>query len=471
MHKATVHHKKHIKKAIKISWWFSLGGVLGFFLFTSFLYILYQQTHIGKVYEGVTIDGVDFGGKTEKDVRSYFAKKNTRNVAITLTAPSFIATISAKQLNFGYNQDLLATQAINTGRSEDLLSNIALMMQGYVAGIDLPASYRYSDAALQTILAPLNKQFDEEPVDALFTFENGRVIAFRPSETGKHFDRPAFNQTLLTKLETAVRNNTTKIITIPLPIAPLKPAVTTESVNKLGIKELIGTGTSLFNHSIPNRIYNVNLAASRLNGVLIAPNETFSFTQTLGDVSAFTGYKQAYVIENGKTVLGDGGGVCQVSTTLFRAALSAGLPIIERHQHAYRVGYYEEDSPPGIDAAIYSPNIDLKFKNDTGHTILIQSLADLDQNRLTFFLYGTSDARVATINQPVILSESSAPDTLYQDDPTLPKGELKQVDFAAGGANVYFTRTVTRNGETLIADKFVSNYRPWQAIFLRGTGQ
>ena len=237
----------------------------------------------------------------------------------------------------------------------------------------------------------------------------------------------------------------------------------------MGIKELIGVGTSLFQHSIESRIYNVNLAASRINGILVAPGEVFSFAKAVGDVSSLTGYKQAYIIENGKTVLGDGGGVCQVSTTLFRAALNSGLPIAERHPHAYRVQYYEQDSPPGIDATVYVPSIDLKFKNDTEHHILIQSIVDLNELRLTFMIYGTNDGRISEIGTPVITSQSPAPEPKYQDDPTLPKGVVKQVDFAAAGANVYFTRTVTKDGEVIISDKFSSNYRPWQAVYLRGT--
>jgi vancomycin resistance protein YoaR len=207
-----------------------------------------------------------------------------------------------------------------------------------------------------------------------------------------------------------------------------------------------------------------------LNGIIIKPGEVFSFDQAVGDISSLSGYKQAYVIENGKTVLGDGGGVCQVSTTLFRAALNAGLPIVERHQHAYRVGYYEEDSGPGIDAAIYSPTVDLKFKNDTGHALLIQTYLDFNAQRLTFALFGTKDAnRQVAITTPVVLSQTPAPPPLYQDDPTLPKGQIKQVDFSADGADVYFTRTVTENGKVSIYDKFASEYKPWQAVYLRGT--
>src|SRR5581483_10285430 len=105
-------------------------------------------------------------------------------------------------------------------------------------------------------------------------------------------------------------------------------------------------------------------------------------------------------------VLGDGGGICQVSTTLFRAILSAGLPIVERHAHAYGVHYYEEDSEPGIDATVYTPTVDLKFKNDTGHYLLIQSTVDLEQLRLTYNIYGTKDDRQVTLTTPVIRSQT-----------------------------------------------------------------
>jgi vancomycin resistance protein YoaR len=111
----------------------------------------------------------------------------------------------------------------------------------------------------------------------------------------------------------------------------------------------------------------------------------------------------------------------------------------------------------------------LNFKNDTGNYILIQSQVDLDNLSLTFNLYGTKDGRQVTQTVPVVTNEVAPPPDLYQDDPTLPKGEIKQTDFAAWGANVSFARTVVQNGKQIIFDKFISNYQPWQAVYLRGT--
>jgi len=464
--------KKIVARLAKMSLWFTLGALVGFFFFASFLYIAYKKTHTNVIYEGVMVNGVNFGGQTQDELRAYYAEKNkhVRNTSFILKGENnIIATISARQIDFGYDENLLAQQAMSLGRSDNLFSNMSIMLQAYVAGIELSPAYHYKEDKLDKLIAPIQKQIDVKPVDALFTFTGGKVTAFKLSNDGKAVDTVTLKKHIINTLLSTLLSNMEQTITMDIPVIVTKPGITTEKVNNLGIKELIGHGTSLFQHSIENRIFNIRLAASRVNGALIAPGETFSFTKTIGDITALTGYKQAYVIQNGKTVLGDGGGVCQVSTTLFRAALNAGLPIVERHPHAYRVGYYEEDSAPGVDAATYYPDVDLKFKNDTGHSILIQTIFDPNELRLTFDLYGTSDGRETIINQPVILSESPAPDALYQDDPTLPKGELKQVDFAAGGANVYFTRTVKKDGKVIISDKFVSNYRPWQAIYLRGT--
>jgi len=133
------------------------------------------------------------------------------------------------------------------------------------------------------------------------------------------------------------------------------------------------------------------------------------------------------------------------------------------------VGYYEQNSPPGFDATVFSPTEDLKFKNDTANYILIQSSADEDNLSLTFTLYGKKDNRQITISKPIVTSLASPPPPTYQDDPNLPKGETKQVEFEAIGANVTFSRKVEKNGKTIINDIFSSKYSPWQAIYLRGT--
>ena len=261
-----------------------------------------------------------------------------------------------------------------------------------------------------------------------------------------------------------------KNISIQMPVVRVTPEITTEAVNNMGISKLIGYGSSQFRGSIASRVYNINLASSNLNGVLIESGKIFSLNETLGDVSTLTGYKQAYIIKEGKTILGDGGGVCQVSTTLFRAALDAGLPIFERMAHAYRVGYYEQGTSPGLDATVYSPTTDFKFKNDTPGYILIQTLFDSKNAKLVFEFYGTDDGRIATTTKPVVTNVVPPPEDLYTDDPNLPIGTIKQIERKSWGAKVWFDYTVERNGEVVYEKRFYSNYQPWQAVYIRGTG-
>ncbi len=312
---------------------------------------------------------------------------------------------------------------------------------------------------LDQFFIPIAKSIDRQVQEPLFNFDGKRVTQFQPPTSGQKLDLTQSKSLLIQ----ALAATDFKPITLPVDITEPKNKLT----NELGIKELIGQGISNFAHSIPNRIYNLSLAASRINGVLIPPGETFSFVRTVGDISAASGYKQAYIIKEGRTILDDGGGVCQVSTTLFRAALNAGVPIPDRTAHAYRVQYYEQGFPPGLDATVFSPSVDFKFRNDTPANILIQS--HVEGLSLYVYLYGTSDSRQSKISKPVILSQTPPLPEIRQDDPTLPKGTVKQVDFPAWGANVVFTRTVTRGGQTLINETYRSNYRPWQAVFLIGT--
>lgn len=468
--------EKPIKKSIlktlfKSFFWFFVGVTLGLFVFISFVFIFFKSNYENKVYPGMMIDGVSFEGKTQEEVKAYFADKN-RGIAdlhFVFSYQDLAATVSAKQLSYGYDETLLAQQIFGIGRSQDTVSNLTLIFDAYLRGVNLPASYHYSEKELLAVLEPLKSKVAVEPENALFEFENGKVRAFRLSKDGQKLDIEKLKENLSNIHAKVFSSEIKPTLAIPLSVEVVKPEVTTEKVNDRGIKELIGSGTSYFRGAVESRTYNVNLAASRVNGALVDPGEIFSFNKALGDVSSLTGYKQAYIIQNGRTVLGDGGGVCQVSTTLFRAILNAGLPVIERNAHAFRVRYYEQDAPPGFDATIFTPDVDLRFKNDTKNSILIQSEVDLNEMRITYYLYGTKDGREVTVSKPVITSQTPPPEPLYQDDPQLPIGTVKQVDWAAWGANVEFSREVKKDNKVIISEKFISNFRPWQAVYLRGT--
>lgn len=189
----------------------------------------------------------------------------------------------------------------------------------------------------------------------------------------------------------------------------------------------------------------------------------------LGDISLDNGFAEALIIYGGRTIKGVGGGVCQVSTTLFRAVFNAGFPIVERNPHAYRVSYYEQTASGGIDprlagldATVYFPLVDFKFKNDSPYWILMETY--MGNGSLTWKFYSTSDGRSVTWETTGPTNVVPAPEPLFEVNPELGKNQIKQVDWAANGADVTVTRTVWRDGSVLFQDSITTNFQPWRAI-------
>jgi len=324
--------------------------------------------------------------------------------------------------------------------------------------------------SLREFVEEIAKTIDTATIDATLKFDGNRVTEFTPAVDGRKVDTNKTVDLILSKV--SIENpSQEKSIVIALPVSIATAKIASEEINALGIKELVGRGVSYFAGSIPNRVHNLTLGSKRITGTLVKPGEVFSFNKTVGEVSGATGYKQAYVISKGRTILDDGGGICQVSTTVFRAALEAGLPILTRTAHAYRVAYYEQRGfKPGLDATVWSPAVDLQFKNDTDHHLLVQAIVNPVNSSLQIDVYGTRDGRRVAMTEPVVSNLKPPLPDKYEDDPTLPKGTVKQVDFSASGATAVFTRKVYKGDRLIIDDTFKSNFRPWQAIFLVGTG-
>ena len=255
--------------------------------------------------------------------------------------------------------------------------------------------------------------------------------------------------------------------TVPLPLLPVRPDLASEDGPSLGIVELIGEGETRFAGSSSSRVQNIIVGARQFDGVLVAPGEEFSFNHYLGEVTAEQGYEESIIIWGNTTRADVGGGLCQVSSTAFRAAFWAGLPVTERWPHAFRVSYYEP--PLGMDATIYSPQVDLKWVNDTGHHVLIETAVDEANQTLTFRYYGTNPGRTVELDGPYESNPVDHGPAIYRDDPTLPKGETRQIEWAKDGLDVTVTRIVKENGVETRRDTFFSRYRPWQAVFLVGT--
>lgn len=222
--------------------------------------------------------------------------------------------------------------------------------------------------------------------------KNGNIVIDGKGEDGKSVPR----NRLMDSIALAANNG---IEQIQVPIVTEKaPVNISDDLKDLGIKDLIGTGHTSFYGSHPNRIHNIGVGIAKYNGLIVKPGETFSFNKILGPVDGSTGYLQEKVIKKNKVEMEFGGGICQVSSTAYRAALFAGLPIVERNPHSWLVSYYGQTLGPGLDATIYPGVSDVKFINDTPGNILIQSYAE--NYHAYFKFYGTSDGRTTKMDGP-----------------------------------------------------------------------
>lgn len=301
--------------------------------------------------------------------------------------------------------------------------------------------------------AELSKWLDRpaDPVN-IYTDKDGKVVIEGKGSNGLEIRR---NQ-LKKAIELAIKYKVKEVLITVLETEP--PLTISKDLGEKGVKERLSVGHTSYYGSPANRVHNIKTGASKFNGKLIAPDEVFSFNKTLGVVDGTTGYRKELVIKPEGTLPEFGGGICQVSTTTYRAALFAGLPIVERNQHTYAVSYYSQILGHGLDATIYLGGPDLRFKNDTGNYLLIQTYTENDYE-LYIVIYGTSDGRSVEMEGPYISNHRSPGPTIYIDTTELPPGETKQVEKAHGGFDALWYRYISFPNKEKITEEIFTNYK------------
>lgn len=315
-----------------------------------------------------------------------------------------------------------------------------------------------NETKVTEFLEKIAQNIDVEAKEAKFKITGGKVSEFQESSPGKKLNREQSLAILRNKIIKEKQKE------IPLVIETIEAKSDVGNINDLGISKLIGVGKSNFKGSPANRRHNIKVGSDTLNGLLIKPDEEFSLVGALGEIEASTGYLPELVIKGNKTTPEYGGGLCQIGTTMFRVVLNTGLPITERKNHSYRVVYYE---PAGMDATIYNPKPDLRFINDTGHYILIQTKIESDD--LIFEMWGTPDNRQIEVENPPRVFNITKPEpTKIIETEELPPGEKKCTEKSHNGADAAFTRKVTYSDGKIMEEVWRSHYRPWQAVCLVG---
>lgn len=301
---------------------------------------------------------------------------------------------------------------------------LATWIEPYTRVFTGKQEYRANLIQLDKDLEILSVGFIIPPTDAEFGFQNGVIVETVPAQRGQELNIEASRQNIL---QAMMKN----IPSADLVLKQTEPRLSLATLTDFGITTLIASGSSNFKGSSSSRVHNIKVGAKKMNHIIIPAGSEFSFNDNVGEIDAANGYEPGLVIKNGGLVPEYGGGICQVATTMFRAAFTSGFKIVERHNHSIPVHYYD---PQGYDATIYPGVVDLRFVNNTPSNVLIQS--HVVGNTISFEMYGVPDDRKVKITGPITYD--------YQPD-----GSLKAVLY----------RTVTLAGVEQKKETYYSSYR------------
>ncbi len=422
-----------------------------------------QTTYANKVMPGVQVLGVNVGGESLSEAR-YLIKKQlatTRTEELEIYFDKDNWKIKPGDYDFSVDVDQLADDVMAIGRRGSLSQRFNERYSSVIGKksveVNSGTAVEIDEPKLQEFLTnEVEPQINQEMKEATLTIKGMRATEFKPSQAGRVLNVAGSVDAIKKQLIQTEHK-------VKLAVELDEPESSLASTNDLGINTLIARGVSDFTGSPTNRRHNIKTGAAKFDGVIFKPGETISFMKTLGPVDGKAGFLPELVIKKDKTTPEYGGGLCQVSTTAFRAALNGGRKIDARVNHSYRVAYYE---PAGTDATVYDPYPDFKFTNDTSGHMLIDTY--IEGNKLYFDYYGTDPEREVKIDGPYISNVTGYPEPIYIDTSTIPEGTTKQIEVAHKGADAVLYRKVMHDGKTVHNDTFKSHYIPWPAKFLKG---
>ncbi|MBP7005739.1 VanW family protein [Patescibacteria group bacterium] len=337
-------------------------------------------------------------------------------------------------------------------------SSIAKLID--VSTSSTPARLILNEARAQELFASLPLTQQKPPQDGTLRLNpDGTIAEITPPTRGQTLDISETFANLTTSLEQETRTASATVTTA-------YGHFNGPDADRLGIHDFLGMGQSNFSGSPTNRRKNIALGAKKVDASLIPTSTEFSLLHTLGTIDAASGWLPELVIKGNKTEPELGGGLCQIGSTVFRAALASGLPITQRQNHSYRVRYYE---PAGTDATIYDPAPDFRFKNDTPGTILVTK--EIQGDTVRFYMWGTHDGRIASSTTPVLSNPIEPPPKKIIETLALPPGTTKCTETAHAGVTAVFDYSVTYADGQAKKTTFRSVYKPWQAVCLQGVSQ
>lgn len=412
-----------------------------------------------KVIEGVKTQGVELQGLTKDDGIKALKELEKEILAHPVICQYQDKTweLSLKDVDFNLDAAAMMDTALRLGKAGSFFQQWQQRSQIRQQGYELPLMIDLNKKKFAQKIMDFTAGLGYPPEDASFRITEDDRVAVVPGKDGLQVDVEGAYRQLLDNLGKGQAGPR-----IQLNLIRVKPRWTTEAVAAMGLKGLLSSYATVFDPANVGRAYNIRVAAAALDGLLVPPGQEVSFNAVVGPRSSDAGYKNAQVIINNEYVEGIGGGVCQVSSTLYNAILLANLEILDRTNHSLPVPYV----PIGRDATVVYGAIDLKFRNNTESYIYIRSA--VKGRQLTFKVYGNTDYKVPVTIRTKIIKETE-PKTIYQKDPYLKKGEQVVKQEGSKGYQVIAERVTWENGRPQIEVLPQSAYQPVDKIIVLGT--
>ncbi|MDR3563510.1 MAG: VanW family protein [Negativicutes bacterium] len=422
-------------------------GVIVLFSLISMVSINASFSVTDEIYNGVRVGNIDVGGLTipgaENKIAAVF-RERTQQQPITLTYKNEVWTIAAEDIDLEIDAAELARQAYAVGRSGNSFNQLQEKYLAINRGHQIPLTPSYNSQKLQALVVNIASKIDKTPQNASIAYVKSNVTV-EPEASGYKVDTAKTIADFTAKLETNIT------FSIPLTVNEIIPNIQARDLE--GIDGIVSSYSTQFDPSDQNRSQNVALASKNVNGVLVKRGEVFSFNTYVGPRLAQYGYKIAPVFINGKLLPDWGGGVCQVSSTLYNAALLADLTIEERTSHYRPPGYV----PLGQDATVADNQLDFRFKNSSSHNIYVSS--EIIGNQLTVLIFGKLSANPQEIQVVAADKKVMEPNTIVKQDPQLELGkEIVEVEgqkgFQVTTYRVKYMAGKEVNRELLASDDF-----------------
>lgn len=426
-------------------------------IFISVMYFTEEYTN-PYMHKGVKIEDIDVSNLSKEDalkeVKSV-TDEMIKNKVVNFTYEDISVPVPLRDFGYKLNLEDAINKAYSYGRSDNLFYNYLDIIKGYIFKKNFVAKPDIEDAKREEVILNIGSKIFKKPVDAHPIIKDDGSVTIKESEIGRYMD--------INEAKDLINLDILHEEKIELPVYKTEPKIYSNYYD--GIDKKLGDFETDYSSSIKNRKENIRLAASKFNNMKLNPGDEISFNDVVGEISEKTGFKSATVIVGGEYESGIGGGICQVSTTLYNSLILSDLEITERHNHSRPIHYVDL----GTDAAVARGYKDLKFKNNTNNPILI--LSEANGEKLNFKVLGNGsdrDYEVKIIPQ-LLGTVSPGVDTIYSD--ALPDGESTVRESGARGYSYKTYKEIIKNGE-VVDKKEISKsyYLPKDKVVVVGTG-